>query len=706
MPGAAGSSSSTPGIAGTSILTPKRPDAFPERRAVKIRRSGVVAAFGVLTAGLAVSALVLAWDSDPPEFPGVAALVGLLVLPFGAVGALITSRRPGNPIGPLFCAVSLLQAVNLAGFQYGLAGAPPRSMNLPAAAEAIWLADLLWFPSVALLVTFLPLLFPTGRPPTPRWLWVGWLSGGALALTIVVWAALTWPGSGVAVAGDDSEVELSGFGLLLPIGMLGVAAAAFFSLVSLGVRVRRSRGEERQQLWWFMWAMAVSIAAVLAAFLVTIPDRSPLVRDVLLGLAVLTVPLATGIAITRYRLYDIDLLVNRTLVYGGLTAVVLSVYVTTVTVTGRLVQDLTDWQTALPATGMVALVMLPLRDRLQIAVNRLMYGDRDDPYGALARLGRHLESVRSPGDTLSGLVATVASALRLRYVAVHLDPAAQSSPVAAWGSTPDRPTVFPLAYRGDNVGSLSVGHRGSGEQLGPRDRAVLEALATQAGVAVHAERLTLDLKRSRQELVSAREEERRRLRRDLHDGLGPTLAGVALGVEAAGNLLERKPGDAAAILGTVHDQVKSAIDDVRRLVEGLRPPALDELGLLDAIRSYAVRFEALAARDGENLRITVLPAEPLPVLPAAVETAAYRIALEAITNVARHAGARHCQVRVTCNETLDVEVTDDGHGIPARPPGVGMASMRERAAELGGSCTVASRPGGGTDVLARLPVTL
>jgi signal transduction histidine kinase len=517
---------------------------------------------------------------------------------------------------------------------------------------------------------------------------------------------ISWPERGSPLL-EESDSGLAGVGWLLPVGMLGVGAGALASFVSLGVRVRRSHGEERQQLWWFLWAMAVSLAAIVAAFLVTVPDRPPVVRDLLLGVAVVTVPVATGVAILRYRLYDIQLLVNRTLVYGGLTAVVFSIYVTTVTLTGRLVQDVTDWQIALPATAVVAVIVLPLRARLQTWVNRLMYGDRDDPYGVLARLGQHLESVRLPGDTLTGLVATVASALRLPYVAVHLEVDAATPPVAAWGSPPARATVFPLTYRGATVGSLAVGGRESGGQLAPRDRELLEALAAQAGVAVHAERLTLDLQRSRQQLVTAREEERRRPRRDLHDGLAPTLAGVALGVEAAGNLLDRSPDAAAALLSPVRDQVKAALDDIRRLVEGLRPPALDELGLLDALRAQAMRFDALAARGGDELRITVVGCEELPQLPAAVETAAYRIALEAMTNAVRHAHAQRCWVRVTCRAGVDlveVEVTDDGRGLADRPTGVGTASMRERAGELGGTCTVQTRPGGGTRVLAQLPV--
>ncbi|MDQ3643613.1 MAG: histidine kinase, partial [Actinomycetota bacterium] len=227
------------------------------------------------------------------------------------------------------------------------------------------------------------------------------------------------------------------------------------------------------------------------------------------------------------------------------------------------------------------------------------------PYALLANLGQHLAAVRTPGQTMSELVSTVASALRLPYVAVHLDPEATGPPVAATGRRPDTLSVFPLTYQGECLGALAVGSRTPGAPLPARDHGLLEALAAQAGSALHADRLTLDLQRSRQQLVSAREEERRRLRRDLHDGLGPALAGVALGVEAAERLMHDDPSAATAVLKPVQEQVKSAIADIRTLVEGLRPPALDELGLVDALRGNATRFEMLATRGGDDVHFSV-----------------------------------------------------------------------------------------------------
>jgi signal transduction histidine kinase len=254
-----------------------------------------------------------------------------------------------------------------------------------------------------------------------------------------------------------------------------------------------------------------------------------------------------------------------------------------------------------------------------------------------------------------------------------------------------------MTYQDEVVGRMLVCAR-AGDAFNHADRRLLADLARHAGVAVHAVGLTLALQRSRAAMVTAREEERRRLRRDLHDGLGPALAGVTLGLHAAGELVQRDPDRAVAQLQTLQAQVEEAVRDIRRLVYGLRPPALDELGLVRAVQREAARFEGRLAFAFD------LPADGLGVLPAAVEAAAYRITCEALTNVARHADAQTCQVRMTRAEGLEVEIRDDGRGISGpRPVGVGLNAMRERAEELGGTFMVDSA-GAGTRVLARLPI--
>lgn len=425
----------------------------------------------------------------------------------------------------------------------------------------------------------------------------------------------------------------------------------------------------------------------------------PLIDRNILSLFILPVVVAFALAILRYHLFDIDVIISRSLVYGALTASIVALYVVVVGALSTLLQARGSLAISLLATGIVALLFQPLRERLQRFVNHMLYGERDDPYTVLARLGERLETTLAPDTVLPMIVETVGQALKLPYVALALAQGDGFESAAAYGTPQGVPLVVPLAYQGATVGRLILARRAPGEALSPADQRLVADLARQIEVAVHAVRLTADLQRSRERLVTAREEERRRLRRDLHDGLGPALASLTLKLDAARNLLARDPPAADALLLELKAQTQAAIADIRRLVYALRPPALDDLGLVSALREQAARY------GGPGLRVVVEAPERLPPLPAAVEVAAYRIALEALTNVAHHARARACHIRLDLADALCLEVTDDGVGLaPAYRAGVGMTSMRERAMELGGSWTVESMPGAGTRVVARLPL--
>jgi two-component system NarL family sensor kinase len=289
---------------------------------------------------------------------------------------------------------------------------------------------------------------------------------------------------------------------------------------------------------------------------------------------------------------------------------------------------------------------------------------------------------------------------------VDPSPINTSSSTISYGSPQPDVIRLPLIYQSETIGQLVVAPRAPGEALSPMDRHLLENIAHQAGMAVHAVNLTADLQRSRQRLVTAREEERRRLRRDLHDGLGPNLASQGLKLAALNQFLEKDPSSAIPLLEQVMKQNQSTVEDVRRLVYGLRPPALDELGLVAAIRDH------VAGMDGKSsLQIEVIePTEGLPPLSAAVEVAAYRIILEALTNVIRHAKAKRCIIRLSLqptesNRTFQVEIQDDGIGMPdTRRAGIGTRSMRERAEELGGTCIIEASKGTGTRVCVKIPL--
>jgi signal transduction histidine kinase len=408
---------------------------------------------------------------------------------------------------------------------------------------------------------------------------------------------------------------------------------------------------------------------------------------------------SVSIAIQRHRLYDIDLVINRTLVYGALTALVAALYVLVVGGLGMLFQARGSLALSLLGVGLVAIVVQPVRGRLQRSVNRLMYGERDDPYAVLARLGQRLDATVAPEAVLTAIVETVAQALRLPYAAITLRQDQAFAAVAAYGRAAGEVVRRPLAYQGDTVGELVVSPRGPGEPLSPDDRRLLDDLARRAGAAAHAVRLTVALQRSREQLVAAREEERRRLRRDLHDGLGSQLAALHLRAGTLRRLLPPGAPEVEAGLTEMQSELHTAIGDIRRLVHELRPPALDELGLAGALRALAAQCSA-----ANELSVQV-DAPEVPPLPAAVEVAAYRIAQEALANVTRHAHARACRVRLALNGGLDLEIKDDGIGLAAgHPAGVGLHSMRERAGELGGSFSVDTAPDGGARVVVHLPL--
>jgi len=369
-------------------------------------------------------------------------------------------------------------------------------------------------------------------------------------------------------------------------------------------------------------------------------------------------------------------------------------------------------------------VFQPLRDRLQRGVNRLMYGERDDPYSVLSRLGQRLEAALAPDAMLATIVETVKESLKLPYVAIalKLEDTDAFSVAASAGAPVAGPLTLPLVYQNETVGQLILAPRAPGETFSHADRRLLDDLARQAGVAVHAVRLTADLQRSRERLVATREEERRRIRRDLHDGLGPHLAALHLQAGVLRSLIPRDPAAAEALVVELRGEIRAAIADIRRLVYELRPPTLDELGLVGAVRARAAQCSPSGAVNAEpnstapgasGFQAVVEAPEQLPPLPAAVEVAAYRIVEEALTNAVRHAQARTCIIRLALTEAGDhkespllrLEIIDDGIGLPADyKAGVGFHSMRERAAELGGTCVIETSSGGGAQVRVHLPL--
>jgi signal transduction histidine kinase/DNA-binding CsgD family transcriptional regulator len=382
-------------------------------------------------------------------------------------------------------------------------------------------------------------------------------------------------------------------------------------------------------------------------------------------------PFALAIAILRHRLFDIEIIIKRTLVYGILTVSVIGIYVLIVGMVGMLFHPSSVFLPSLLASGTIAVLFQSLHTRLQHVVNRLFYGERDDPYAVLARLSSRLETTLIPEAVLPTVVQTVAQTLKLPYAAIALKHGETFAIVALYGLSQHELLTLPLIYHGEIVGQLQLAPRGPNETFTTADRKLLATIASQVGVAAHAVRLTDDLQRSREHLVTTREEERRRLRRDLHDGLGPTLASMTLKLDAARNLLAQNSPALDPLLCDLKGQMQTTIADIRRLVYDLRPPALDELGLVSALRVQMMQYSQVS-----GVQMVIEAPSSLPALSAAVEVATYRIVLEAVTNVVRHAQARMCHIRLHVSDGLVVEVIDDGHGPPIQyVMGVGISSM-------------------------------
>jgi signal transduction histidine kinase len=595
-------------------------------------------------------------------------------------------------------------------------------------------------------------LFPDGRF-VPRW--TRWLALG--------WAIFRLPAVFFPLSPFDKETgPLTG--IAWPIFLGGIIVAQVY-------RYRHvSSPTQRQQTKWVVFGLTLAIGGFLGivfglpllfpSLLVDLSSPSTWAAITTVAFLWLLVPLSIGVAILHYRLWDIDLVINRTLVYGALTASVIGLYILIVGGLGALFQTSGSLLVSLIATAIVAILFVPLRDRLQRGLNRLLYGQRDEPYLVLSRLGQRLEATLAPDAVLLTIVNTVKEALKLPYTAITLDQESPQPMAAAVGSPTPNLLCLPLSYQGEAIGQLILAPRGPGEEFNPAERRLLTDLAHQAGIAVAAVRLTADLQRSRERLVTAREEERRRLRRDLHDGLGPALAAHTLKIGSVRALLTRNIPAADALLAELETDIQTSLSDIRRLVYNLRPPSLDELGLIGAIRESATNLGFWSADfewDRQNhiqdrtpksktenrnsgkgalgeiqkgLYLAIEAPERLPPLPAAVEVAAYRIVQEALTNVVRHAQARHCTIKLTVTaddraqtadifkpsavggqrsslSSLSLELTDDGIGLPAeRRAGVGLASMRERAQELGGTCQIETMPGGGVRVAAQLPLPI
>jgi signal transduction histidine kinase len=636
------------------------------------------------------ASVVAAWsDQSFSDVTNSFAVTNLAIaLCFGGCGALLAWHRPRHPVGWLFGLSGVLQgATGVAATVLLAVGAAGQLSASTRVAATVFSWAWPWSIGVGFLLALL--FFPDGRLPSRRWRPVAVLIG----LTGVAF---------VLSSGTDPASSLVG-GRLFPhagawdgyarAGVLwtGVAVlnlACMITVVgSLAVRYRRGDEIVRRQLLWL-------ILAGIAVVVVVTPVVLLRVGSVLLLLVILFVPAAIVIAVLRYNLLDVRLVVSLSVSWAVLSAVVCLLYVVLVGVLGSV---LAGAASAVLATAVVALAAHPLRMWLQAHVDRLFYGDRSDPRRVFDRVGSRLHGP----DGLAALAAAIAESLRLPFVAIRAD----GKELAAVGDASSTIHTVPLLRDGARVGELLVGARKGDHRVSRKDRDLLDLIAAPVALAVHATVLAEELRSARARVVSGREEERRRMRRDLHDGLGPLLTGIGFKADAALNYVRAQPAEAVELLGQLRTETADALEDVRRLVYDLRPPVLDDYGLIEALRRQAARLDR--GHDGSPLRVHIEAPAMMPDLPAAVEVAVYRIATEALVNVARHSSASNAAVTIRVDElSVHLSVLDDGG--PADHVwvrGVGLTSMAERAAELGGTLT-AGPANDGSEVVAILPVDM
>ena len=655
----------------------------------------------VLAVAAAVTATILAVGGAVLAVLGRDVAILLLPAPlaYAWMGCVLLARRPGHPMGPLLCLIGLADAFATGCYAYVRYAVVHSPGSLPFSTLALWVNTWAYAPATSLGAMVLLLVFPDGRLLSRRFRPALWAALAFIPLSITAFAfypqnlgpLFRYRHNPYAFPQLDWLYETCG-ALAIVCGVVaGVGAVA-----SMTLRWRRSDRVGRQQLKWLLAVLPFTVVSLIATLV--FPGTWSLVLALPAGILM---PIAIGIAVTRHRLYEIDILLNRAALYGLLTAGVAGVYLAVVVIAHSLfgVQG-RGLPVQIIATVLAAAALWPLHDRVQRRVDRLFYGDRGVPYEALARLGRRIEEAADPESALSSVVKTIADSLRLPYAALELRLGDGWSPAAAHGEAPPQVVAFPLTFQRETVGRLLVGTRSRGEQLGPDDERLLADLARQAGPAAHAVSLRRALDVSRAGLVTAREEERRRLRRDLHDGLGPTLAGLTLGLDTARARSASQP-ELQELLGKLKAETQRAVADVRRIVYGLRPPTLDEFGLVGSLREEVGRLQYEAPSLTVSLNAS---ADDLADLPAAVEVACYRIVTEALTNVTRHAHATQCSVRLRLNHGLDVKICDDGVGLPEGwRAGVGIASMRERVTELGGDLVIEPNLPHGTRINAYLP---
>jgi signal transduction histidine kinase len=668
----------------------------------------------LLSGGLAVATVMLVgldWSRDPSTFFGGSPLNDTsLVLSFAlypALGVLILRHRPGNRIGWVFLGAGVFWLAQIFAHDYAMFGNTAMPGSLPGAMLVAWLSLWIGVPGMAMAFVFLPLQFPDGRLPTRWHRMVAWFSGFALAFMMLTWATDTEMGylavpnpTGVEIVG---RLGLSGLSWgLMVISILGTVTAVV-------IRYRRARGTEKRQMQWLAYA-----AALVGLTLVTVTigsewEPAVAVAEVSFPLAIASIPVAAFVAIFKHDLYDLGAVVSKTITFGILAALIATVYALLVVGVGSMVGGDSDVVLAVAATALVAVAFQPVRLWVQQLAKRFVYGERADPYDVLAELAHRMSQAPSQDTVLEEMARLVAHGTGARRTDLWLVVGHQLRRVSSWPSSrdpsflrfdgeslPEFPdTSHTVEIRKPDVllGALAL-TLPPGQDLTPTEKRLVADLAAQAGLVFDNLRLVEELRASRQRIVTAQDTERRRLERDIHDGVQQGLLTLALTLRTEAATLEnRGEGEASQRLHAAADEAREVLHEVRHIARGIHPAIVTEGGLAAALESLADRTPVP----------TLVRASNLDDLELHVEVTVYYVAAEGLANATKHASAARIDVSAERSDgTVRVDIVDDGVG-GADTSGHGLTGLSDRIAALGGTLNVESVPGEGTRLRAVIP---
>jgi len=654
--------------------------------------------------------LVLSWSTLRPAgtfgFRGFAAMFAIA---FGTPGALIAARQPRNPIGWVFLGVAIASGIQELATQYAIWAILHEGGGLPLERVAAWLPAWLWIPGTSGAL-FLLLLFPDGRLPSIGWRWVLGLGIAGTLIGSVGFGLLPGPLENFGVLDNPFSVgERGPMSVVAFLGEFMYGLGLILAAYALTRRYRNAKGEERQQLKWLASAGSFLAVSLFVSFVAQIFRPSVFAADdqlfsgQVLALIVIagfsSLPIATAFAILKYRLYDIDVVINKAVVYAILAAFITVVYAAIVVGIGTLVGSRGNALLSAVAAAVIALAFQPARRRAQRLANRVVFGERATPYEVLSGFSGRLAETYSIDDVLPRLARVLAEGVGATGVTISLVAGPRERTVVAYpemteGTGGER--AFEVRHQGELLGKISLAMPPN-ESLGPTQEKLVADVAAQAGLVLRNAALIEDLRASRQRLVAAQDQERRRIERNIHDGAQQQLVALAVKLKLADTLVGTDETRAHAMLSDLQTETNQALDDLRDLARGIYPPLLAEKGLGAALESQARKsaVPVLVEIDG------------IGRYPQEAEAAVYFSCLEALQNVAKYADATKATVRLAqANGTLSFEVIDDGRGFDpaAASRGSGLQGIADRLAALGGELDVRSTPGSGATVAGRLPV--